>query len=147
MKTDPRLQRAAMEAVRLYGDIIDRDPPEPDPVKHPRLSMEQRAAQFLPFSALKGYDEAVDEKARLTVDKPELDEDQKQELDRAFAILSEKKDTEAEITYYRKDDRKKGGDICLFTGTIRKADLYARRLILSDNNHIDLDDILGIRIL
>ena len=33
--------------------------------KHPRLSMEQRAAQFAPFAALTGYEDAVNEIAKI----------------------------------------------------------------------------------
>ena len=39
-----------------------------------------RAAQFAPFAALTGYDDAVTEKARLTEKKIELDEYEKEEL-------------------------------------------------------------------
>ena len=34
--------------------------------KHPRLSMEQRAAQFAPFAALNRYDEKIKETVILT---------------------------------------------------------------------------------
>ena len=40
-----------------YDDIINL--PHHESKKHPKLSMEQRAAQFAPFSALTGYEEAV----------------------------------------------------------------------------------------
>lgn len=52
-----QLKRAAQEAERLYGDIIDL--PHPVSRKHPPLSMEAKAAQFSPFAALAGYEEAV----------------------------------------------------------------------------------------
>ena len=43
-----------------YSDIINLEHPEPDPVKHPRMSARDRAAQFAPFAALKGYEEVID---------------------------------------------------------------------------------------
>lgn len=43
----------------MYEDIIDRKRPESG--KHPKMSMEMRAAQFSPFAALTGLDEAIDE--------------------------------------------------------------------------------------
>ena len=52
-----QLKRAAQEAERLYGDIIDL--PHPVSRKHPPLPMEAKAAQFSPFAALAGYEEAV----------------------------------------------------------------------------------------
>ncbi|MEI3102313.1 MAG: hypothetical protein V8T45_11485 [Oscillospiraceae bacterium] len=41
-----------------------------------------RAAQFAPFAALTGYEDAVEEAARLTESKIELDRDRIEELDR-----------------------------------------------------------------
>ncbi len=45
-----------------YARIIDLARHEP--AKHPRMSREQRAAQFSPFAALAGYAEALDEARR-----------------------------------------------------------------------------------
>ena len=42
---------------RDYSDIIRL--PHPDPARHARMSMEDRAAQFAPFAALTGYDDAI----------------------------------------------------------------------------------------
>ena len=40
-----------------YDDIINL--PHYEPKHHPRMSMWNRAAQFAPFAALTGYDEAI----------------------------------------------------------------------------------------
>lgn len=45
-----------------YEDIINL--PHPVSKKHPHMSMMQRTAQFAPFAALRGYDEAINEAAR-----------------------------------------------------------------------------------
>ncbi len=45
-----------------YDDIIDL--PHHVSQNHPRMSMENRAAQFAPFAALNGHDEAIAETAR-----------------------------------------------------------------------------------
>ena len=47
-----------------YDDIIHL--PHPEPKTHPRMSMLSRAAQFAPFAALTGFDEAIRKTARLT---------------------------------------------------------------------------------
>ena len=47
-----------------YDDIINL--PHHISKKHPRLSIEQRAAQFAPFVALTGYGDAIKETTRLT---------------------------------------------------------------------------------
>ena len=45
-----------------YDDIINL--PHYEPKNHPRMSMWKRAAQFAPFAALTGYEEAVKETER-----------------------------------------------------------------------------------
>lgn len=40
-----------------YDDIIDL--PHPVSKNHARMSMYQRAAQFMPFAALAGYEDAI----------------------------------------------------------------------------------------
>ena len=52
-----------------YDDIINL--PHHISTKHPRLSMEQRAAQFAPFAALAGYGDAVKETVRLNEERIE----------------------------------------------------------------------------
>ncbi len=46
----------------LYEDIIDL--PHHVSKKHPRMSMQDRAAQFAPFAALTGHGDAIRETAR-----------------------------------------------------------------------------------
>lgn len=45
-----------------YSDIIDL--PHHISKTHPQMSMDARAAQFAPFAALTGYEDAVKETAR-----------------------------------------------------------------------------------
>ncbi len=47
-----------------YEDIINL--PHYEPKYHPRMSMWNRAAQFAPFAALTGYDDAIKEAAKQT---------------------------------------------------------------------------------
>ena len=44
-----------------YSDIIGLE--HPTSRRHPRMAAEMRAAQFAPFAALTGYDEAIEETA------------------------------------------------------------------------------------
>lgn len=48
-----------------YDDIIMLDHPEPDPVKHPRMSRRDRAAQFAPFAALTGFGDVIYETSEM----------------------------------------------------------------------------------
>lgn len=47
--------------IEAYEDIINL--PHHVSKKHPQMSMLQRAAQFAPFAALTGHDEAIEETA------------------------------------------------------------------------------------
>ena len=57
------MKQAVVDAERIYGDILYL--PHPVSEKHPPLSMEAKAAQFSPFSALTGYEEAILETEKL----------------------------------------------------------------------------------
>ena len=48
--------------------------------KHPQMSRYDRAAQFSPFAALTGHEAAVQEAARVTEERAELDEGEKERL-------------------------------------------------------------------
>ena len=52
-----------------YDDIINL--PHYEPKHHPRMPMWNRAAQFAPFSALTGYDAAIQETAQQNEDSYE----------------------------------------------------------------------------
>lgn len=54
-----------------YEDILDMPHPVSD--KHPHMSLEDRAAQFSPFAALTGYEEAIEETARQNEQQMELE--------------------------------------------------------------------------
>lgn len=53
-----------------YNDIIEME--HHVSKKHPRMSIENRAAQFAPFSALTEYGDAVDETVRLSNDRRDI---------------------------------------------------------------------------
>lgn len=45
----------------VYADIIDM--PHHTSSKHPQMSLYDRAAQFMPFAALTGYEDMINEAA------------------------------------------------------------------------------------
>ncbi len=70
-----------------YEDIIHL--PHPTSKKHPRMSIHDRAAQFAPFAALRGYDTAIQNAGKQVIQKPELDEDSLMRLQQKQFILIE----------------------------------------------------------
>ena len=72
-----------------YDDIIDL--PHPTSKKHPRMSRQNRAAQFSPFAALTGYDAAIQETERNTEKKRILSEDPLQKSMRIYSLYKRRK--------------------------------------------------------
>ena len=61
-----------------YDDIINHKHHES--LRHPRMPRINRAAQFAPFAALTGYENAIEEAGRLTESKIILEEGAKVEF-------------------------------------------------------------------
>lgn len=76
-----------MEQSHKYDDIINL--PHHVSATRPQMPMSDRAAQFMPFRALTGYEDAVQETARLTDHKIELTEDEKSILDMQLQRLAD----------------------------------------------------------
>jgi hypothetical protein len=110
------------------------------------MSMHDRAAQFSPFAALVGYDDAVAETARLTDSRLELTEDEMSELNANLNRLLDSLDEQPQIsvTYFVPDKYKTGGRYIVKTGTVRRIDEYARVLIFTDKSEIPIDDTVQI---
>lgn len=127
-----------------YEDIINL--PHHVSKTRPQMPMSDRAAQFAPFAALTGYDDAVKETGRLTDDKIELEESSLNELNAKIQLLREKLADAPEVTftYFRPDDRKDGGAYLTITGTVKKLDDYERQIVLQDGTKVPMDDILDI---
>ena len=127
-----------------YDDMIDL--PHPTSKKHPRMSIQNRAAIFSPFAALSGHGAAIAETARLTDRRMELDEDTKAELDRRQAVLLEHIDEQPEVTvtWFQPDERKDGGAYLTATGRLKKIDEMKRILSLQDGTSIPLEDVVGL---
>ena len=111
---------------------------------HPQMPMMNRAAQFSPFAALTGYDDAVRETARLTDEKIELDEYEKEELDRKIQWIGSHLDEHipVSITYFQPDDKKAGGAYEEIVDTVRKINVYEHEILLSGGTRIPMEDIL-----
>ncbi len=105
-----------------------------------------RAAQFAPFAALSGFGEGIDETARLTDRKIQLDEEEKEKLDRKLNdILQNINDMPLiRITYFIPDPRKAGGKYITVDRRLKKIDNIYRRMIFTDGTQIDADSVLSL---
>ena len=129
-----------------YDDILHL--PHPTSKRHPRMPIVDRAAQFSPFAALTGHRAAIEETARVTDRRIELDEDAKEQLDQTLQLLMERIDEQPEITvtWFSPDKKKAGGQYHTATGKLKRIDTQESRLILTDGTQIPLEDLLEIRI-
>ena len=127
-----------------YEDIINL--PHHVSKKHPQMSIWSRSAQFAPFAALTGYDDAVKETARLTDKRLEIDERLKNILNNKLQYILENKSLQPEITftYFVYDNKKSGGKYIEKTGVVKKIDLNEKYIMLKDKTKISIDEIINI---
>ena len=131
-----------------YDDIINM--PRFVSKRYPQMSMHDRAAQFSPFAALTGYDDAIKETARLTDKKINLDEDVLQKLDEILFVIRKRLDSGQKcrtvISYFEKDLKKDGGRYLDISGEVKRIDGYRNVIVLMDGNIIPIEDIMNIEI-
>lgn len=127
-----------------YDDIIKL--PHHVSTNHPRMSMHDRAAQFAPFAALVGYDDAVAETARLTESRPELDEQEQRELNAKLCALADhiQDQPEVRIRYFVPDEWKSGGAIVEVCGIVKKLMAADGTIVLTDGTAIPISDIVEL---
>lgn len=128
-----------------YDDIINL--PHHVSSTRPHMPMIDRAAQFQPFRALTGYENAVQETARLTDAKPELTEEEKAFLDLRLRELDERIASlpSVTLTCFQPDKRKAGGAYVTVTGQLKRIDHQESVLMLVGGEHILIENILSIQ--
>ena len=127
-----------------YDDILNMPYPNPE-IEKDFPDKILRSAQFAPFAALTGHDEAIEETARLTDSKVELDEYQKAELNDKIQIINNSDiDEEVSITYFVPDKKKSGGAYITKRGIVLKVREYEKDIVMDDGTEIPIDDIIEI---
>jgi len=129
-----------------YDDIINL-PHHVSPTRK-RMSMHDRAAQFAPFAALVGYDDAVAETARLTETRPELDEQEQRAINERLAYIADHihEQPEVRIKYFVPDEHKSGGAIVGISGKVEKISATDGTIVMTDGCKIRLSDIVDLSI-
>ena len=121
-----------------YDDIIHM----PYPRKPQRMSNYDRAAQFSPFAALTGHEEAIAETARLTDSAIELGEDGISMLNEKLRCLEPGQGIT--VVYFRPDSRKAGGAYVRHTGTVKRLEEHRDTLLMADGMAIEFGRICDI---
>ena len=126
-----------------YDDIINLNRPIS---KYKHMTIEERSAQFAPFAALVGYDNAVKETARLTENKIEMNDEQQDMLNFKLRYLYDNINNKNEviITHFIKDNKKVGGKYINTIGIIKQIDPVQENIKLSNNVIIYMNDIINI---
>lgn len=127
-----------------YEDILRLS--RPAHPHRPRMSAHDRAAQFSPFAALTGYEEAIQEMRRTTEAEVELFGDGVREVDEMLAALEQIQKTTPRVNLVRflPDRHKSGGSYETVTGRVKKVDPVTAVLVLTDGKMIRFSQILGI---
>lgn len=127
-----------------YDDIMDL--PHHQSKERTHMSLHDRAAQFAPFAALAGHEEAIEETARLTDEKIMLDETAIEKInEKLYDIsqhLSEKRNVS--ITYFMPDTQKCGGAYLTDVGTVKKMDEVERIILMDSGMKIAMEQIIEI---
>ena len=154
-------------AENKYRAAFGRCRPRHDPyddfsLRHPKMLLGQRAKIFSPFSALKGFEEAIEEKLERYVEKRELTEEEQEQLESTLALLRERtrslrlvKESPviASVTYYVPcpDENHEAygllGSYETLTGVVQRVDPVLTGTLRIDDRDVSLSDLAQIRIL
>lgn len=127
-----------------YRQILHH--PRPVPQKRLPMPVRDRAAQFAPFAALTGYDEAIGETGRVVEQPIFLAQDALEELDTAIQKIRQTIDRqpEAAVTWFRRDSRKQGGCYIRTRGRVRQVDIPGGVLLFTSGEAVPLKEITDI---
>lgn len=128
-----------------YDDIIRL--PHHVSVRHPHMPIADRAAQFMPFKALSGYEDDITEETRLTQQRIELTEGEQELLDQQLQLLGERlaeERPEVRVICFVPDVRKDGGAYQTLRGRVKKLDPVEGVMLLDDGRRVRFADIYSI---
>lgn len=127
---------------KKYEDMLYLEPPVSK--IHRKMSISERAAQFMPFAALTGYEDLIRESSRITQRRIELSETEIEELKNKLEFLHvhEKEKPLIKVMYFLQDLKKNGGSYQTVEKQLHRIDDIEKKVIFKDRTTIQFDDII-----
>ena len=127
-----------------YEDMLYMNPPVSK--THRKMSIQDRAAQFMPFAALTGYEDLIRESSRITQSRIELSETEIEELKHKLEILHrhEIEKPLIKVQYFVHDLKKSGGSYQMVEKYLHHIDDIEKKIIFKDRTIIQFDEIISI---
>lgn len=140
------------DARTVYADIIDH--PHHQSAKHMHMSLYDRAAQFASYKALTGYEDMIEEEARRTDSRIELEDADLEKLSRKLNLINDSvasgERPTVSFTCFVPDLQKSGGSYVTVTDQVKRVDSVEQKVILCSarssgvNESIPISDIIEI---
>lgn len=135
-----------------YDDIIGLSRPES---RRPKMTMNDRAAQFAPFAALTKFGEEIRESNRKTSEEIELGDGDIEQIDEVLRGIERRiEENKADgagnegfaiaVAYFVRDKVKPGGRVEEYIGNVKKIDRVVRKLIFYGGKIVDMQDLLSL---
>lgn len=135
-----------------YDDIIGLSRPESH---RPKMTMNDRAAQFAPFAALTKFGEEIRESNRKTSEEIELGDGDIEQIDEVLRGIERRiEENKADgagnegfaiaVAYFVRDKVKPGGRVEEYIGNVKKIDRVGRKLIFYGGKIVDMQDLLSL---
>mgnify|MGYP000563817657 FL=1 len=135
-----------------YDDIIGLSRPES---RRPKMTMNDRAAQFAPFAALTKFGEEIRESNRKTSEKIELGDGDIEQIDEVLRGIERRiEENKADgagnegfaiaVAYFVRDKVKPGGRVEEYIGNVKKIDRVGRKLIFYGGKIVDMQNLLSL---
>ena len=127
-----------------YEDMLYLDPPVSK--THRKMSIQDRAAQFMPFAALTGYEDLIRESSRITQSRIELSETEIEELKHKLEIIHrhEIEKPLIKVQYFVHDLKKSGGSYQMVEKYLHRIDDIEKKIIFKDRTTIHFEEIISI---
>lgn len=135
-----------------YDDIIGLSRPES---RRPKMTMNDRAAQFAPFAALTKFGEEIRESNRKTSEEIELGDGDIEQIDEVLRGIERRiEENKADgsgnegfaiaVAYFVRNKVKPGGRVEEYIGNVKKIDRVERKLIFYGGKIVDMQDLLSL---